>query len=180
MSYIDGGSFMFGGVDMYETYGLQLYDVLKDELKPKIRKNTLTIPHRNGVVDFGARWYDQRNLTLRCITTLPLTRAQVREIAYTLSQKNQLILWNEPDKYYVGQIISAPALDYEVNVWWTFDLKFVCDPFAYGQQVTQTFTNSSDWDYGGSATAPTVITITNNNDYPITDIEITIREVMQS
>ena len=178
MSYIDGGSFLFGQTDMYDTYGIQLYDVIQDVLKPKLRDNSITIPHRDGVVDFGAKYYDQRSLKLKCITTRALTRAEIREISYTLSTKSQIFLFCEPDKYYVGQIYNAGKLEIEPVSLWRFDLDFTCDPFAYGEQITQKFVNQAFWDYGGTATTPTVIEIVNNNDYPLNGITINMREVI--
>lgn len=178
MSYTDGGSFLFGTTDMYDTYGLKIHDVLHDTLKPPLRQNFITIPHHNGVVDFGAKWYDQRSITLRCMTTRTMSRAEVREMAYTLSTKSKIYLFNEPDKYYIGQLYDAPALDYSVNAWWAVDLAFLCDPFAYGQQVTAQFTNSSNLSYAGTAPTPTIITITNNNSFAVDGVTITMREVV--
>ena len=172
-------SFSFSGVDMYDTYGLQCYDVLSDVLKPKTRANYITIPHRNGVVDFGGKWYDQRRITVRCMATYDLTRAQVREIAYTLSKKARLYLFTEPEKYYIAQLYEAAGLNYEINKYWQFDLNFLCDPFAYGAQQTQQFKNSKSFTYAGTAQTPTVITIENTNDYPIQGITIQMRETVE-
>lgn len=178
MSYIDGGSFAFGTTDMYDTYGIQLYDMIQDVLKPRLRKNSITIPHRDGVVDFGARYYDQRNLKLRCITTRALMREEIREISYTLSTKSQLRLFCEPDKYYIGQLYDADKLAIEPVSLWRFDLTFICDPFAYSEVITRQFVDRDAWTYGGTATTPTVIEIRNPNDYAISGIQINMREVI--
>ena len=107
-------SFTFGGVDMYEAYGIRV--VHYDLLLPKLRPRKVTIPQRSGEYDFGARYHDERVLLLECDSRNSLTRAQLRELAYALSKKNRIVLWDEPEKYYIGQLYMHLRFPLHVNL----------------------------------------------------------------
>ncbi len=179
MSYLNHGSFKFGGVDMYQQYGIMILDtgMPKDSFIPAIRPRKVNIPQRHGEYDFGAKYYEERTLTLDCITAKQMSgytfRTFIREVTYALSKKSEIRLWNEPDKYYVGRIYDEIELNQLRDVGNTFTLTFLCEPFAYGESIYEAFDgNKFVPNYRGTAPTPAYITIVNNGSVPIKNIRI--------
>ena len=179
MSYIEYGSFKFGSIDMYDTYGLQLVDtsMAEDLLLPAIRPRKITIPLRHGQYDYGAEYYEERPLVLNCVTirnhSENQARSFAREIAYTLSKKDEIRLWNEPDRYYVGRIEKEISLTQERGVGNIFTLEFTCEPFAYGETVVKQFSSLTLVpEYRGTAPTSAYIEITNTGNTDISVIRI--------
>lgn len=173
-TWLTESSFMFDGVDMFDRFGIQITDdgMPSDVLLPTIRSRKITMPMRNGAYDFGAKYYEERAITLNCVTVKVNTREDAREMAYLLSKKSQIRFWNEPEKYYIGRVYQAPTLEQIRNIGNRFSLTFVCDPFAYGEEVSDTFTTRYTPDYQGTAPTPTKITITNTGGQTISQISI--------
>lgn len=169
-------SFLFGTTDMFQKYGIQIADegMPNDVLKPQLRERKVTVPLRNGAYDYGAHYYDERPFGLTCVTVKAGTRDDAREMAYILSKKSQLRLWNEPDKYYIGRIYQAPNLECLRNIGNRFTLNFVLEPFAYRNTITQPFSNRRYVpNYEGTANTPTYIVITNIGSRNAVNIRIT-------
>lgn len=174
-TYIDKSSFMFGTTDMYETFGIQISEngLPDDVLKPPLRERKVVVPQRNGAYDYGARWYDERPLSLTCVTVRAGTRDDAREMAYILSKKSQIRFWNEPDKYYMGRVYTAPGLEILRKVGNKFTLNFVLEPFAYGALVSEDFVNRRYiTNYKGTAPTPTYIVIENTGSGNAVNIQI--------
>lgn len=167
--------FSFAGVDMRAVYGL-IVSKFNDALQPKLRARKLEIPMRDGAYDYGAKWYAERTVTIECATTRLLTRADVRELSLTLSQKGELRRWDEPDKYYIGRIYDPAQIERMAGVAKRFVLVFECEPFAYGQQQTEVFSRAKNLTYAGTARTPARITITNNTGAVLNGVTITMRE----
>lgn len=177
--WIENGSFKFGSIDMYETFGLQILDtsVPNDLFLPEIRPRKIMIPLRHGKYDYGAKYYNERSLSLNCVSIQVENdgefRAFAREIAYALSKKDQIRLWNEPDKYYIGRVEKEISLTQIRDVGNVFTLDFTCEPFAYSDPVTKSFTNLKlDPEYKGTAPAPTYIEIVNTGNANVKTIRI--------
>ena len=169
--------FTFGGVDFYEKYGI-LLEKTKDNLIPEMRERKTVVPDRNGAYDYGAKYYDERVVELQCVSLRQLTRAEMRELAYDLSGKKELRTWHEPDKYYMGQLFTTDPIEYIGTIGNRFGLPFKCEPFAYGNQITERFENNATLRYSGTAETPVRITITNNGDKDMTGVRIKIRKVI--
>ena len=168
-------SFLFGSTDMYTTYGIQLTQdsIPQDVLLPGLRERKVTVPLRSGAYDYGAHYYDERAIQIECVTTRVLSRAQSRDIAYTLSKKSSIRFWTEPEKYYTGRIYQAPNLEQIRNIGFRFPLVFICDPFAVGETVEDTFTgNRYVPNYIGTAPSPTYIIIENTGSRNAVNIQI--------
>lgn len=174
MVNITADSFTFGGVDMFEQYGIMMlhYDVLL----PKLRERKVTIPMRSGAYDYGAKFYDERTIKVECDTRRSLSKDEVREMAYLLSKKNQLRFWNEPDRYYIGRVYDTAELNYIGSIGYEFSLSFVCEPFAYGETVQAEVPRKFIVDYKGTAPTPTRLTIKNVGTKNVTGIQVRIRE----
>ena len=161
-NWLTKSSFKFGTVDMYERFGIMLEGEPEDAVLPMIRPRKQTIPQRHGAYDFGARYYGERGLILKCVTIRTLAREDVREISYLISKKNEIRIWNEPEKYYIGRIYDETALTQERRIANKFTLQFVCEPFAYGATKTEQFTSLRYTPaYSGTIGTPTYIVIRN-------------------
>lgn len=172
MSWLENGSFKFGNIDMYETFGIQILDdsMEEDLLLPEVRTRKVTIPLRHGEYDFGSKYRKNRPLTMNCVSTRFTTEGEfrdyAREIAYVLSKKNEIRRWNEPDKYYIGKIEKEITLIQIRDVGNVFTLEFTCEPFAYGETKTEQFVRQGNSlvynpNYRGTEDTPTYIEIVN-------------------
>ena len=121
----------------------------------------MLIPERSGMYDFGAKCWEERTVRIECTLERKISRSELREIAGVLSQKGRLWLWDEPDKFYVGELYdSAEITDYFDEAMREFTLSFVCEPFAYGRTVTQDIASGANAiAYQGTATTPCVIVL---------------------
>ncbi len=166
-------SFSFGKFNSMDDWGIKVvaYDVL---LPPK-RSRKLTIPGRSGSYDFGAKNWDDRTLRISCMLLQQMTKAEFREIIYLLSKKAQLRLWNEPDKYYIAELYESPEVqDYYLEAAREFELAFTCEPFAYGNHITEPIQKGRNViDYKGTAESPCMIVLRNVSTTNAANITIT-------
>lgn len=173
MSSITENSFQFGEYNSLDDLGIfcEAYDTL---LPPK-RSRKIEIPGRDGLYDFGSETYGERTIVLKCKLIEQITKAQLREVSYKLSDKKNLILWDEPDKYYVAELFDPTEIDNIADrLWLEFDLTFTCEPFAYTETKDLPLrVGPNGIDYGGTAKTPTLITIHNANAYEVSNITIT-------
>ena len=170
------GSFLFGTVDMYLTFGIKLAEnsFPVDVLIPELRSRKVTIPLRHGSYDYGAQYYNERGIQITCVTNRTVTRDEVREIAYILSKKSEIRFWNEPEKYYIGRVYEPPTLEQLRNVGNRFTMNFICEPFAYRNTFTEFFIDQRYIpNYQGTASTPTYIVIENIGSGNISNIRIT-------
>lgn len=172
MSLNNLGYFTFGNWDSREA-GIIVKDF--DTLTPPKRSRKVTIPGRSGKHDFGSTLYDERVISLQCQMQKQLTRAEIREIAYILSEKKHLVLSVEPDKYYIAEIYDAAELNtLAYEIMHEFTLTFVAEPFAYGAVTEDAIHNGRNVvAYIGTAPAPCEIIIENPNNYAVSNITIT-------
>lgn len=167
-------SFNFGNKNSYTQWGLKCNAY--DFLLPQKRARKLLIPGKDGMYDYGARNYEERILRLECVLTRPLPKYLMREMAYTLSKKNKITLWDEPHLFYIGALYDAvDGIDPTSDTLRTFELAFVCDPYAYSEKKTLDIaTGKNRMEYKGTAETPTMIVLRNNNPYPVTNIILTL------
>ncbi len=169
-------SFTFGGVDMFETYGIRV--VTYEVLAPQLRRRKRTIPLRSGSYDYGARYYDDREIKVECDTRACLTRDQIRELSYTLSKKARIVFWDEPDKYYIGRVYDPSELEHIGGIGYEFVLVFECDPFAYAADQTVIETQAASYFpvYDGTAPTPVTVMLTNIGGAVAQGVKIVIRK----
>ena len=103
-----GDSFEFRGINFRERFNIRVVKI--DFLLPAKRRRKQEIPRRHGQYDHGAENWEDRTIRLECDLLNALSRAEVREISALLSKKGRLILWDEPDKHYIGEVYSPPEL----------------------------------------------------------------------
>lgn len=178
-SWLTKSSFYFGDTNMWDTYGLQIADdgQPKDVLIPNLRARKMTIPNRSGAYDFGAEYYDERQVSVTCVTTRVITREQALTMAYMLSKKAPIRFWSMQNRHYYGRIYQAPSLEMLRNIGVRFTLTFVCDPFIYGSAHTLTIGEQTQAiSYAGTAPTPVLITLENLGGAEITGITIIQRD----
>lgn len=125
-----GDSFEFRGVNFLDQFNLKIIKV--DYILPPKRERKIQIPRRHGLYDFGSECFEERLIRLECDLLNPLSRAEMRELSALLSKKGKLYLWDEPDKYYVGEIYNGGEIfEFPKASIRTFTLEFICEPFAY-------------------------------------------------
>lgn len=168
-------SFEFNGINSVDEWGIMVtaYDVL---LPPK-RPRKMVIPGRSGAYDFGARNWDERPLRIACQMQRTMRKADFRDVIYALSQKGEIRLSEEPDKYYIGEIYDSPEVEtYYMEAGREFELIFTCEPFALSALKTiPIHTGSNPIEYHGTAPAPAKLTLTNVGNTTISNIQIIIR-----
>jgi phage-related protein len=161
-----------------------------DFIMPEKRERKQAVPFRHGANDYGAKWYNDRILRLRCtwITARlrKMTRSDIREIAYWLSQKGRIILDIEADKYYIGEVYNSNELIAHYNYAveenggtdttdGEFELEFTCEPFAYRATVTHDLTDGvNKIEYTGTAETPCVIILRNNNNFALNNVQVAV------
>ena len=174
IDYLDSGSFSFGNHDLYKEFGLRLINVVGDSLQPKLRPRKVEIPTRSGAYDYGAKYYDERELVLRCASTMSIDRKTWRELSYVFSVKDRIRIFDEPDKYYIGRLYDATQLEPIKFLGMEFELVFICEPFAYSDVITKQFSTVLEPNYKGTADTPTRIEIVNTGTQPISGINVMI------
>ena len=168
-----GDSFSFGPYNSLTDWGIRV--IKHDVLTPAKRPRKVHIPQRSGMYDFGATCWEERTVRIECTLERKTSRAQLREIAGALSRKGRLRLWDEPDKYYVGELYDpAEVLDYYDEAMREFSLSFVCEPFAFGRTVTQPIASGENRvAYLGTADTPCVIVLKNLSPDTVQTVTIT-------
>ena len=112
-------------------------------------------------------------MRLTCDTRIKKTRNDIRELAYVLSFKNEIALWDEPEKRYIGRMYDPSELEDIYQTIYKFSITFICEPFAYGDVVSDDLQSGKNAPkYEGTADAPTRITITNAGSTSISGIQI--------
>lgn len=165
-------SFSFGKYNSFDDWGIRVvtYDVL---LPPK-RERKVTIPRKSGRYNFGGNVWDERNIRIECTLERKISRSQLREICYELSKLSTLTLWEEPDKYYTGELYNpGEIIDYYDEQMRDFELVFVCEPFAKSDAKTvQIQSGNIPLEYSGTANTPCVIVLRNDGTSSIQNVNI--------
>lgn len=166
------GEFSFDGVMMRQTYGIAVEKV-HDMVLPPPRARKINIPHKDGCYDYGTKNWEERTLILDCNIAKILTRLELRELSHLLSKKAPIILWSEPDKYYIGQIYNPDVFNKIGRGQQSFSLEFTCEPYAYGETITQPLTNGNNpIKYKGTAESPCLIVLKNVGNEAIQTVQV--------
>ncbi|MEG2039081.1 MAG: hypothetical protein RRZ73_05070 [Oscillospiraceae bacterium] len=168
-------SFSFGKFNSVDDWGIKV--IAHDFLMPPKRDRRIQIPFKSGSYSYsGVPLYDDRSLVIDCILERQISKTQLRQIAYELSQRKEIRLWNEPYIYYVGEIYStAEVTDFAQESMREFTLEFVCEPFAYSDlKKLNVSSGDNKIKYNGTAETPTVIILKNNNSFDVSNIQITL------
>lgn len=166
-------SFSFGAYNSLLDWGVRV--VKYDTLIPPKRSRKVQIPERSGMYDFGAKCWDERTVRIDCVLERKISRAELREITGALSRKGRLVLWDEPDKHYLGELYDpADIIDYYDEAMREFTLSFICEPFAFGRTVTQPIASGRNTvEYRGTAETPCVIVLRNTSKINAQTVTIT-------
>lgn len=153
-------SFEFRGVNFRDRFNIKV--VKTDFILPPKRERKIAIPGRHGQYDYGAECWEERTIRLECDVVEKLSRADLREISYILGKKGKLYLWDEPDKYYIGEIYhGGEIMDFPKQNMRTFTLEFICEPFAYRESKVIEFEGELQIDYRGTMDTPCILELEN-------------------
>lgn len=168
-----GDSFQFGTLNSVDDWGIRV--VAYDYFLPPKRSRKISVPGRSGMYDFGAECWDERTLRIACTLERTLSKSDFREIVYQLSQKRQLRLWNEPEKFYMAELYDPSEVqDYFMESMRDFELNFICEPFAYGKTVSVPIQRGRNpIEYAGTAKTPCTIILKNTSTHNIANLKIT-------
>lgn len=159
---------------MLQAYGIRA--ISHDVLLPRMRARRVTVPGRDGSYDFGAGAYEDRLVRISCDSRSALARGQLRELALLLSQRGRLTLWDEPDKHYVARLYDEAELRYIGRIGHTFDLTFVCEPFAVGTERVKALPGRIG--YPGTARTPCAISIRNDGGSSVIGLQVIVRRAI--
>lgn len=154
------GAFKFNSVES-SSFDLVCKSV-KRPLLPAVKVSRVDISSASGVYDFVGNEYSFRPLTMR-ITYIgddfEELRSRARDIAEWLSTDDwaQLIIHDEPDKYYLAKVTSLVDLTsvYEAG---EAEVTFDCQPFAYSITASEyvfdsgPYTVQTDFPFSNSGT----------------------------
>ena len=122
-----------------QSFGLATRQT-KENRMPDFTNNTVTVPGREGVFDFGET-IGERKIEISCFIPPGKTDeeflARKDEIIAWLNPDNgleDLILDKEPGRVYRARLEGGFSFDKAVRNSCTFDLTFLCpDPYAYAE-----------------------------------------------
>lgn len=169
-------SFTYNGIDMYKHFGIKM--VAHNGLLPPLRPRKITIPSRSGKYDYIAKYHDERSLELECDITRYLSNAEFDNLKYILSRKGKIVLFDMPDRYFLGQIYDPDVVfEYFMQEIREVSMNFVCEPYAYATEPTIVFSDKQNMPikYEGTRETPTRFTIRNTGTKPMYGISITAR-----
>lgn len=146
---------------------------------PELSESLLEVSGRHGSYDYNNNTYRDRMVTVDFFikrNDFPNFRLGLRKVAAWLRRKGEIRFSDEPDKYYIGRCYQAPDLEQIVTPTGLFSAVFICEPFAYGQTITQSQTGAIPVtvpiSYPGSFQACTTIIVRNTGTMPIHGIRI--------
>jgi len=134
------------------------------QLLPEPNDSYVQVPGRQGSILFPRELAD-RHIDLDCAvleTSLPDLRAKARDIAAWLhtTDRAELSFDDEPGRYYRGKLLLSVDFAHKSTMG-EFSLSFVCEPLAYGEQVTASFVSDSvTVTNAGTFSAPAIIEAT--------------------
>ncbi len=116
------------------------------QLLPEPNDSYVQVPGRQGSIHFPRELADRR-IDIDCAFVEPSLadiRAKARDIAAWLHTDDRVSLSfdDEPGKSYKGKLASAVDLDH-IGRLGQFSLTFVCEPLAYGEQITVDFVSDT-------------------------------------
>lgn len=173
-------SFTYNGVNLREEFGLKM--LKHNPLLPTLRARKVVIPLKSGSRDYGAKYHDERSLPVSCVIERELTDTNMDQLKLLFSRKGQLIFFDQPDRYYVGQSYdAAEVIEYYNFSTREFELTFTCDPYAYALLPTELAANAPILPvaYEGTRETSTRITLRNTGTEPMYNISIIARARVQ-
>jgi len=131
------------------------------QLLPELNDHYVQVPGKFGSILFPRELADRR-IEIDCAfieDSLTDLRTKARSIAAWLytTDRAKLSFDDDPGKYYMAKLASA--VDFEhLALMGQFSLSFVCEPLAYGEQVTTNFVNDmATVVNAGTYSAPAII-----------------------
>lgn len=154
-------SFQFGSFNSVDDWGICV--IAHDFLMPQKRERKVIIPNRSGSYDYGAKYYDERVLTLECNLERKISKTTLRQIAGILSEKKPIRIYDDPQLYYVGEVYDSSEITvFSQEHERSFTLDFICEPFAYSEVKTVPIKSGVNTiNYTGTVETPCTIILKN-------------------
>lgn len=114
-------------------------------LLPQNKRVFVDIPGRDGSIVTGSDAKNDIEILANCAVVGENEAdmlEKVRQAKPWLFKRGKLSFWDEPGRYYVGEVIRQTPITRKIS-WGEFDLYFRCEPIAYGQQVTEELTGAT-------------------------------------
>lgn len=114
-------------------------------LLPQNKRVFVDIPGRDGSIVTGSDAKNDIEILANCAVVGENEAdmlEKVRQAKPWLFKRGKLSFWDEPGRYYVGEVIRQTPITRKIS-WGEFDLMFKCEPVAYGQQVTEELTGAT-------------------------------------
>lgn len=171
-------SFNFNGQDSYTDFGLV---VEKRPFIPKPERNIqyIEVPGRSGSLKVDDTTYKDILIPIQC----RFKDEQVPEHADLIkpwldSGEGQLILSNQPDKYYLALVSEQVDINQELQAFGKFLVNFRCRPFKYAiDNGVISLTVPGSITNPGTVTSEPILLITGDGDITLTinglDIQLT-------
>lgn len=160
------------------------YDIIikkmPDIVKPSKRIEKIVIPGRNGELHQDDGTYDSYTIQIECAL---IEQRNIYEIKEWLNGSGDLILSNDPSKFYKASIINKIDYTSIVNVIHEFPLELEIQPFSYSlekyvkiiKDVTEYTLNipdaTAEMEPYIKVTADTTITLMINGESMILDVD---------
>lgn len=146
------------------------------QLLPEPNDRYVQVPGRQGSILFPRELADRR-IEIDCAfvgSSLANLRVKARMIAAWLytADRAKLSFDDEPGRYYMAKLASAVDFENTVTLG-EFSLSFVCEPLAYGEQVTASFVSDSVT-VANAGTFPTPAIIEATFTGPATEFKVTL------
>lgn len=161
--------FIFNGISS-QSMGLATRMTTENRM-PELRNNTVTMPGRHGVFDFGET-VSERKIEITCFIPPGKSDADFLskkdEVIKWLNPDNglcQLILDREPGRVYSARLNSGFSFDKFVRNSCTFDLEFFC-PDPYGYAVTD-----ETFDFAATGTFTAERSLGNTESFPVYSLQ---------
>lgn len=158
---------------------LGLYCKTHRPVLPELSESLLDVSGKHGSYDYNNNTYRDRLITVDFFVSrnnFKDFRLDIRKVAAWLRRKGEIRFSDEPDKYYFGRCYQSPDLEQITTPVGLFSAVFVCEPFAYGQTISQNQTGAIPVtlpvDYPGTFPACTTIIVRNIGSTPIKGIRI--------
>ena len=140
------------------------------------RSRKRQIPFTHGSHEVGNQnFFSDKTLDVECHLTELMSKAEYREVISVLSRRLRLYFWDEPEKYYEGELFDEISIDvFPKEVRREFTLSFQVRPFAFGEQNRVRLQRGvNPITYTGTAEAPTLIIIRNTNNHNLVNPVVT-------
>lgn len=136
-------SFNFRGKDSFKDFGIAVKTRPAIPI-PQRRVQFETIPGRSGTLTIDDETYDDLTITVDCnFLSNEIKNKAIQIKHWLMGGKSKLVFSDDPDKFYIAQVVNKFDITQTLRVLGTFPVIFNCKPFAYYFSGLETITVTS-------------------------------------